>query len=70
MAEDKLCEYPVEPSSLARELTETKLLPDSEGRIRLPEKPGLGIEPDRAAIKRYLVEVEIRIQGQLVFQSR
>jgi len=70
MAEDELCEYPIEPSSLARELTQTKLAPDSEGRIRLPEKPGLGIEPDRAAIKRYSVEVEIRIQGQVIFQSR
>src|SRR4051812_31791791 len=48
---DELCEYPVEPSSLAQDLTQTKLLPDTEGRVHLPDRPGLGIEPDSAAIR-------------------
>ncbi len=65
----ELCEYPVEPSSLAQELTQAKLLPDPEGRIRLPEKPGLGIEPDAQAIKKYLVEVEIKVGGKVILQS-
>lgn len=64
-----LCEYPVEPSALAQELTATKLLPDAEGRIRLPEKPGLGLEPDLQAMKKYSVEVEIKVRGQTSFRN-
>jgi L-alanine-DL-glutamate epimerase-like enolase superfamily enzyme len=65
----ELCEYPVEASSLAQELTGTRLLPDGNGLIALPEKPGLGIEPDVQAIRKYLVEVEIKVAGQVIFQS-
>lgn len=65
----ELCEYPVEPSALAQELTVAKLLPDREGRIALPEHPGLGIEPDLQAIKKYLVETEIRVAGKTVYQT-
>src|SRR5204862_7615694 len=61
---DNLCEYPFEPSSLAREFTTTKLLPDSQGLIHLPEQPGLGIEPDLTALKKYLVDVEIKVAGR------
>jgi L-alanine-DL-glutamate epimerase-like enolase superfamily enzyme len=66
---DALCEYPFEPSALARDFTTTKIAPDAEGRLRLPEKPGLGLEPDWQALKKYLVEVEIRIDGRTIFQS-
>ena len=64
-----LCEFPVEPSVLAQELTPTKLLPDTAGGIRLPDKPGLGIEPDAQAIQKYLVEVEMRVGGRTIFES-
>ncbi len=66
---DELCEYPAEPSDLAREFTAGTLLLDSEGRIRLPEGPGLGLEPDLAALKKYAREVEIRVGNRLLFQS-
>ena len=65
-----LCEYPVEPSALAQELTQTKLFPDANGRIALPEKPGLGVEADWKAIQKYLVEVEIRVGGNVALQSQ
>jgi L-alanine-DL-glutamate epimerase-like enolase superfamily enzyme len=29
---------------------------DGDGMIRLPERPGLGIELDRAAVERYRAE--------------
>ena len=64
-----LCEYPFGPSPLAQELTTMKLRPDAEGRICLPETPGLGIEPDGQAIKKYLVKVEIKVASQVIFQS-
>lgn len=64
-----LCEYPCEPSILAQKLTRTKLLPDANGCISLPERPGLGMEPDWQAIEEYSVDVEIKVAGRLVFQS-
>jgi L-alanine-DL-glutamate epimerase-like enolase superfamily enzyme len=66
---DNLCEYPFEPSALARDFTSAKILPDAQGQVRLPEKPGLGIEPDLAALKKYLVEVEIKVGGRVLFSS-
>src|SRR6185503_1274760 len=56
---DAFCEYPFEPSALASEFTATKILPDANGQVRVPEQPGLGLEPDWTALKKYLVEVEI-----------
>ncbi len=37
------------------ELLERALKLESDGTVRLPERPGLGIEPDRAAVERYRV---------------
>jgi len=66
---DTLCEYPVEPKSLAAELTREKILPDREGQIHLPEAPGLGLAPDSEAIRKYLVEVEIKVKGQTLYRT-
>lgn len=64
-----LCEYPSAPSVLAQEFSTTRLAPDALGLIRLPEKPGLGIEPDVQALNKYSVAVEIKVGGRIVFQS-
>lgn len=64
---DDLCEYPFEPSALARDFTALKLLPDADGLIHLPDQPGLGLEPDWPALKKYLVELEIKVGGKRVF---
>ena len=66
---DDLCEYPFEPSALGREFTQTRIIPDANGCIRVPEGPGLGIEPDLPALKKYLRKVEIRVDGQVIFRS-
>ena len=66
---DTLCEYPFEPSDLAREFTKAKLLPDANGQIRLPEGVGLGLEPDCAALKNYVRDVEIQVDGRRLFRS-
>ncbi|MDP3850665.1 MAG: mandelate racemase/muconate lactonizing enzyme family protein [Luteolibacter sp.] len=68
-AEDSLCEYPCEPSLLADSFTTSKLLPDADGFIRLPEQPGLGIEPDLAALEKYRVDVEIRVAGKTIYPN-
>lgn len=65
----EICEYPFAPSALGRDFTATKILPDQEGRVKVPHTPGLGILPDTTALKPYLRDVEIRVAGQTVFQS-
>ncbi|RPJ44491.1 MAG: mandelate racemase/muconate lactonizing enzyme family protein, partial [Chloroflexi bacterium] len=46
-----LCEFPQELKSLAVELTQEHLLRTPDGEILVPEKPGLGLEPDRQALQ-------------------
>lgn len=65
----ELCEYPFDPSPLGRDFTKTKISPDKNGLIRLPEGAGLAVEPDLAALKQYAVDVEIKVAGKEVFKS-
>jgi L-alanine-DL-glutamate epimerase-like enolase superfamily enzyme len=64
-----LCEYPFDPSPLGRDFARTKIALDKNGLIRLPEGPGLGIEPDLAALEKYELDVEINVAGKQVFKS-
>jgi L-alanine-DL-glutamate epimerase-like enolase superfamily enzyme len=68
-AEDAICEYPVEPRQLALDISKEHLLPDVDGRIHLPDAPGLGIRPNGAAMAPYLVDVEIRVAGKLLYRT-
>lgn len=64
-----LCEYPVTPSPLAQALTATHLSPDGDGLIRLPERPGLGVELDLDALRPYLQQVEITVNGRTLYRT-
>ena len=66
---DKICEYPVEAKSLAMELCRDTLERDANGLVHVPEKPGLGVEPDLAAVRKYLVETEIKVGGQVLYRT-
>ena len=65
----RLCEYPTEASVLAQEFSKTRLPLDSEGRLYLPEAPGLGVEPDCARLEKYRRDVEIRIDGRVMLMT-
>ncbi len=65
----EFCEFPTESSQLAQELTTTRLTPDSAGLIRLPEAPGLGLEPDLSKLKKYALDVQIIAGGRKLFAS-
>jgi L-alanine-DL-glutamate epimerase-like enolase superfamily enzyme len=67
---DEICEYPFAPKPLVRELTSNHLLRGGDGRIVLSDRPGLGIEVSIAAIRRYLVEVEIKVKNNVLFSSQ
>ena len=66
---DFICEYPVELKSLAQEIGKEKILPDSDGKIYVPQKPGLGISVNTDALKKYLVDVEISVKNKVIYQT-
>jgi L-alanine-DL-glutamate epimerase-like enolase superfamily enzyme len=66
---DMISEYPVELKALAREIGMEKILPDADGFIHVPEKPGLGITVNTAALQKYLVQTEIRLGGKIIYST-
>ena len=48
-------EWDQNPNAIRDELLQEPLRLESDGTVRLPERPGLGIELDRAAVERYRV---------------
>jgi len=67
--DDEICEYPVAPKSLAFDLTCEHLDRDADGLIHVPNRPGLGMTIDIDAIKPHLVDLEIRVHGQLLYST-
>ena len=66
---DFFSEYPVELKSLAKDITQNKIIPDSDGYIHVPEQPGLGITVDVQSLKKYVVDVEIKVKGKIIYHS-
>ncbi|MCL4504895.1 MAG: mandelate racemase/muconate lactonizing enzyme family protein [Chloroflexi bacterium] len=64
-----ICEYPVEASALARDFTHESLSVDAAGQLRVPERPGLGMSPHIDKLRQYLVPVEIRVKGRVLYQT-
>ena len=69
LADHDICEYPFAPKPLARDLTSNRLLPDANGHIFAPDAPGLGMEIDGAAVRRYLIETEIKVAGRVLYST-
>jgi L-alanine-DL-glutamate epimerase-like enolase superfamily enzyme len=66
---DIICEYPVEPKQLAVDITKEKILPDTNGMIHVPDKPGLGLTVDTQKLIPYLVDIEINVKGNTIFKT-
>ena len=49
-------EFDQNPNALRSELFEEPLTPDREGKIRLPERPGLGVTLNQATVDRYRID--------------
>jgi L-alanine-DL-glutamate epimerase-like enolase superfamily enzyme len=64
-----LAEYPMEPKSLCVEINSNKIEMQQDGMIQLNDRPGLGIDFDMASIKKYLVDVEIKVKNQVLFKT-
>jgi L-alanine-DL-glutamate epimerase-like enolase superfamily enzyme len=69
IADHLLCEYPYQLQPLSYDLTCQHLEPDSNGEICLPEQPGLGITPNIEAVKKYLLDVQIVVNGQTLYET-
>lgn len=69
LAGHRICEYPLEPQSLARDIAANPILPDRNGEIALPDAPGLGIAVDTKAIAKYLVDAKITVKGKRLYTT-
>jgi L-alanine-DL-glutamate epimerase-like enolase superfamily enzyme len=66
---DWLCEYPVEATPLARNVTRTAIAVDATGKVRAPEGAGLGLELNLDAVRQYLLDVEIEVGGRVLYRT-
>jgi L-alanine-DL-glutamate epimerase-like enolase superfamily enzyme len=64
-----ICEYPVEATPLAVGLYHNELARGADGLVRLPETPGLGVEPNLDTVREYLVDVDIRVAGKMLYST-
>lgn len=64
-----VCEYPIDTSSLSWAICQTHLSPDADGRVSVPEAPGLGIAIDLYAVQRYVTDLEIKIGHSIVYRT-
>jgi L-alanine-DL-glutamate epimerase-like enolase superfamily enzyme len=69
LRDHSICEYPVSPQAVAWDMTATHLLPDSNGEIRVPEAPGLGIDISIEGMRNYLVDAEIKVNRQTIYRT-
>lgn len=69
MENDNICEYPVELKALAEDISVTKIKPGADGYIHVPEQPGLGISVDIQSLKKYIVEIEIKVNGKQLYYT-
>jgi len=68
-ATHEICEYPFSPKPVALAFTANHLERDANGYIAAPDAPGLGIEISPAGVRRYLVDVEIKVRDKRLFAS-
>lgn len=64
-----MAEYPMEPKALCQEMTVDRIPIQSDGMISLSDKPGLGINFNLATIRKYLVDVEIKVGGKVLYTT-
>ena len=69
LEDHRICEYPAAPKQLAVDLTRNYLWPNENGEVMISERPGLGMEVDLLALKSYLVDVEIKVGGEVLYST-
>ena len=69
LADHRICEFPAMPKPLSLDMTANRLQPDANGEIAAPDAPGLGIEIAPAGVRKYLQDVDIRVNGRPLFST-
>ena len=64
-----LLEYPAAGSELSQCLVIAPFVVESDGMVRVKERPGLGVRVDTAAIRPYLAPVRIEVGANTVFEQ-
>ena len=47
----------------------TQLRRDRNGDIAAPDAPGLGVEVDLSGVRKYLVDLEIKVNQQTIYAT-
>jgi L-alanine-DL-glutamate epimerase-like enolase superfamily enzyme len=69
LQQHRLAEFPFAPKPLSVDFVAHAISRDANGEIAAPAAPGLGIEIDPAGVRKYLVDVEIKVAGKVLFRS-
>nr|WP_283949674.1 mandelate racemase/muconate lactonizing enzyme family protein [Limobrevibacterium gyesilva] len=69
LQDHRICEFPFAPKSLSLDITRNHLQRDANGEIAAPDAPGLGIDVDPQGLREYLVDVDIRVGGKLLYAT-
>ena len=64
-----LLEYPAAGSDLSQRLVSDPLRIGPDGQVRVRERPGLGVQVDVEAIRRYLAPVRISVSDASIFEQ-
>ena len=64
-----LCEYPLEAKPVAGAIALERLERGADGMIRLPERPGIGMSVEPARFAPWLVDVEIKVGGRVLYRT-
>jgi L-alanine-DL-glutamate epimerase-like enolase superfamily enzyme len=67
LANHTICEFPFAPKPIAWEFTANALQQDGNGEIAAPDIPGLGIEINPEGVRKYLLDVEIKVSGRTLY---
>ncbi len=67
LADHTICEFPFAPKPIAREFTANALQRDENGEIAAPDAPGLGIKIDQEGVRKYLLDLEIKVSGRTLY---
>jgi L-alanine-DL-glutamate epimerase-like enolase superfamily enzyme len=69
LADHRICEYPTATKPVAQAFTRNRIARDSNGDVRAPEAPGLGIEIATEGVRQYLLDVEIKVAGKVIYRT-
>lgn len=69
LADHRICEYPAAPKPVALAFVATPLKRDGNGELAAPNSPGLGVDINRAGLKTFLLDVEIKVGGKTLYRT-